>query len=110
MTEFGLPENVRAGNAVAVVTAMGLVTLILRLLPFLAARYMRGALMRRLAVTMPVGVMVVLLVYLGTHGETAWKMGAGIAAAVLLHVWRGNAALSILGSTVLYMLLVNLLP
>ncbi|MBB5159574.1 branched-subunit amino acid transport protein AzlD [Saccharopolyspora phatthalungensis] len=64
---------------------------------------------------MPVGAMVILLVYclrdLPLTGPHALAPVAALAATVGLHLWRWNALLSIFGGTTVHVLLAStLLP
>ena len=62
-----------------------------------------------MGVTMPVGVMSVLVVYtLAGYGAAGLVPGLlAIAFTLLVHVWRRRPAVSILAGTVFYMGLVN---
>lgn len=109
----GLPEGVSLSKVVGVLIPVAIVTFALRELPFSAVRFMRGStLMALLATTMPVGVMVVLVIYtLNSSREAPGGLLAAViavAATLGLHAWRRDASISILGGTAAYMLLVNL--
>ncbi|GAA3359972.1 branched-chain amino acid transporter permease [Saccharopolyspora gregorii] len=97
---------------VAVVAVCAAVTWGVRALPFAALAPLRDSeLVRHLGQRMPVGVMVVLAVYT-VHGTTAPEVapvGLALAATLGLHLWRGNALLSILGGTAVHVLLVSTL-
>lgn len=91
------------------------VTYSLRLAPFVLLRRLRDSdLLDRIARTMPLGVMAVLVVYtlssvdLGAAPYGAPEAG-GVAVTVALHVWRRNAMVSIVGGTAAYMGLLALL-
>lgn len=95
---------------------MGAVTLALRWAPFLFIRALRGSeLVDFLGVTMPVGVMVALVAHtlagrMSTDGGDPggwWAAPLSLALTVGLHLWRRNAAVSILTGTIVYVLLVN---
>ncbi|MDD9208032.1 AzlD domain-containing protein [Georgenia sp. 10Sc9-8] len=91
------------------------VTYLLRLAPFLALRRVRSSpLVGYLGVTMPLGVMAILVVYtLSSVDVTAAPYGlpelAGVVVTALLHVWRSNALLSIVGGTGTYLALAAVL-
>jgi branched-subunit amino acid transport protein AzlD len=61
---------------------------------------------------MPAGIMIILAVYT-LRGVSVAEAPHGLpeaialAATVVLHLWRRNAVLSILGGTALYMVLVG---
>ncbi|WP_448070799.1 branched-chain amino acid transporter permease [Georgenia yuyongxinii] len=93
------------GQIVLTLVVIFAVTYALRLAPFLALRRVRdSALVSFLGRTMPVGVMAILVVYtlsavdLGKapHGLPE---AIGVLVTAGLHLWRGNALLSIVGGT-----------
>ncbi|MFC3849537.1 AzlD domain-containing protein [Corynebacterium hansenii] len=111
------------GYVLVSLLVMGAVTVALRWAPFAFIRVLRGSeLVRFLGVTMPVGVMVALVAYTlvgrmglvggdgaGGGGDPGgwWAAPLALAATVALHLWRRNAAVSILVGTALYVVLVN---
>ncbi|MGN1345636.1 MAG: branched-chain amino acid transporter permease [Eubacteriales bacterium] len=94
------------------IAVIALVTAGLRFLPFLLFRKKTPPAVLYLGRVLPYAIMAMLLVYClrnvspmsGTHGIPE---AASIAAVVLLHKWRHNTLLSILGGTVLYMMLLH---
>ncbi|WP_080792193.1 branched-chain amino acid transporter permease [Corynebacterium pacaense] len=113
MGEHGLPEGVSLYQVAAVLIPVAIITVVLRFIPFVAVRKMQGSeLMSMLGRTMPVGVMSVLVIYTlfssSSEPGGVWASLAAVAVTVALHWWRGSAALSIIGGTVAYMVLVNL--
>lgn len=84
------------------------VTYLLRLAPFLALRRLGDSpLVAFLGRTMPLGVMLVLVVYTVRDVDlTAAPFGlpelAGVAVTAGLHLWRRNALLSIVAGTLTY--------
>lgn len=112
MSEFGLPEGVTLLNVAAVLIPIAIITVMLRIFPFAAMKRVNSnQLMGVLGRTMPVGVMVVLVIYT-LFGQVGAPGGVGasliaVAFTALLHWWRGSAGLSIVGGTLAYMLLVN---
>jgi branched-subunit amino acid transport protein AzlD len=104
-----LTGNVYISVLVAVSAA---VTWALRLLPFAALAPMRdSAIVRYLSVHMPVGVMVILALYTvagapRTGLDLAW-LAVGVLITAGLHLWRGQALLSILVGTASYVALVS---
>lgn len=109
---MGLPEGVSLGAVLAVMVPVAVVTLILRAAPFSVRRSLGSSnLVQLLGVTMPVGVMIVLVVYTlaGQVGHPGGLVPGLIAVAVtlVLQLWAKRPAVSILGGTVVYMVLVN---
>lgn len=103
------------GQIAALVAVMAVVTFLTRALPFLL--FGRGGkppeVVLYLGRFLPPAVIAMLIVYCyrGTSFGTlaGWAPGliAG-AAVVALHLWKRNNMLSIMGGTVLYMALVQL--
>ena len=113
MSTLGLPDGVTLGMAAAVIIPAGIVTFLLRALPFALTRYLKGSpFIDFLAVLMPVGVMTVLVVYTiaGEAGNPGrfWSALAALVITFVLHAWRRRADVSIFVGTAVYMLLVNL--
>ncbi|MFP7365368.1 AzlD domain-containing protein [Corynebacterium callunae] len=112
MSEYGLPPGVSLEAVLAVLIPVAIITVLLRLFPFLAMRKVKNnQLMAVLGNTMPVGVMLVLVVYTLFSQSSA---PGGIFASLfaigftgMLHWWRRSAGLSIVGGTLMYMFLVN---
>lgn len=107
---MGLPEGVTLEMVLAVLVPVSIVTVLLRAAPFRVRRSLEGAgLVTLLGVTMPVGVMAVLVVYtLAGYGPDGLVPGLlGIVFTLLLHMWLRRPAVSILAGTVFYMALVN---
>lgn len=112
MSNYGLPDGVTPGMVAAVLIPVGIVTVLLRALPFSLLRVLKDSpFIGFLAVLMPVGVMTVLVVYtlLGYSASPAHLLSALLALTVtlLLHWWKRRADLSIFAGTALYMVLVN---
>lgn len=101
-------------GAVAAIAVMAVVTFLTRALPFLL--FGRGGKPPRVVLYLgrylPPAVIAMLIVYclrgvrFSTPGQWLPSLIAG-AAVVLLHLWKKNNLLSILGGTVLYMVLVQ---
>jgi len=107
------PDN---GYVLAAVVVSAAVNWGLRALPFTALAPLRTSRMvRYLSTRMPVGVMVILLVYclrdtaLAHPAQAVAPVGA-LAATVALHLWRRSALLSILGGTLVSVILASTLP
>lgn len=106
-----MPEPAHIAAMVAVSAA---ITWALRALPFaVLAPMRRSVIVRYLSLHMPVGVMVILALYTlrdvpgtdpGRGGATVVALGVTIA----LHAWRRNALISIVGGTLVNVLLVSL--
>lgn len=110
---YGLPEGVTLLQVFSVLLPIGLVTLLLRWLPFaFVAALKDNQFFGLLARMMPVGVMTVLVVYtlLGQRSAPGGLVAAliGVAVTLGLHAWRRDSGLSILGGSLAYMGLVNL--
>lgn len=110
---MGLPAGVSLSMVAAVLIPVGIVTVLLRALPFSFLRLLKDSpVIQFLGATMPVGVMTVLVVYcLSSSRDIPGGIGAALIAAVftlVLHAWKRRAGLSILAGTLTYMALVNL--
>ena len=108
-----MPGGVTLASIFAVLIPVGIVTVVLRWLPFAFVKALKGSqFISMLGFTMPVGVMTVLVVYtlFGQARDTGIIVAPLVAAAVTaaLHLWRRNSGLSIFGGTAFYMVLVNL--
>ncbi|MEI3102184.1 MAG: AzlD domain-containing protein [Oscillospiraceae bacterium] len=102
-------------HSILVIAVTALVTLVLRFLPFLVFGGKREtpAYISYLGRLLPYAVMAMLVVYcLRNISFAAAPFGVpelvSCAAVILLHVWKRSSILSILGGTVCYMLLVQL--
>ena len=102
--------DVHAGYIVII---SGAVTILLRVLPFIAFGKKRPSFIIYLGRVLPPAVMSMLVVYClrgvnilsGTHGIPE---ALSCAAVVILHVWKRNTLISITAGTVLYMVLVQI--
>ena len=102
-------ENLRV---LVMILSVALVTAGIRFLPFLLFRKKTPDAVLYLGQVLPYSIMAMLIVYClkgvsfteGTHGIPE---AAAVAVVVLLHKWKHNTLLSILGGTVLYMVLVQ---
>lgn len=73
---MGLPEGVTLSMALAVLIPAGLVTFLLRALPFAFLKALKGSpLVSFLALLMPAGVMTVLVVY-SLNGYSGTRLAA----------------------------------
>lgn len=107
-----MPDN---GYIALLVGVAAAITWLLRALPFAGLAPMRDSeVVKYLGIHMPLGVMVMLTIYTLRPGVTAGGIGVlWLALAVLvtagLHCWRGQALLSIVGGTAVYVVLMTLL-
>lgn len=99
--------------ALPLVLVCGAVTILLRVLPFLAFGRRTPAYILYLGRVLPYAVMGMLVVYC-LKGVSLLRAPFGIpealscALVVALHLWRRNTLLSILGGTACYMFLVQM--
>lgn len=109
-----MPEHISASYVIAGLAVMGVMTVLLRLAPFVAlARLQDSRFVQFLGIFMPAGVMVVLVMYTlrGTTSAVAsWVPAvAGMAVVIGLHLWRRSSVLSIFVGTAVYVALASLL-
>ena len=107
-----MPAGVSLGAIAAVLIPVGIVTVLLRELPFSAKKWMKDSeFFSLLGMMMPVGVMTILVVYAvaGQADDTGGLRPVllGVLVTVGLHRWKRDSGLSIFGGTAFYMLLVN---
>ncbi|MER0079286.1 AzlD domain-containing protein [Corynebacterium sp. KPL2830] len=108
-----MPDGVSLGAIAAVLIPVGIVTVLLRELPFSAKKWMKDSeFFSLLGLMMPVGVMTILVVY-AVAGQAdgaggLWPVLLGVLVTVGLHKWKRDSGLSIFGGTAFYMILVNL--
>ena len=103
------------GRAILAIAVMAVVTFLTRALPFIL--FGRGNRVPRVVLYLgrylPPAVIAMLIVYclrgVSFSAASGWAPSLIAAAAVVgLHLWKKNNLLSILGGTVLYMVLVQL--
>ncbi len=100
-------------HAALLVAVMAAVTALLRFLPFLVFRHKVPAYVMYLGEVLPAAIIGMLVIYclkdvtLNRAPFGAPELLAGLAV-VGLQAWKRNSLISILGGTVLYMLLVQL--
>ena len=95
------------------IAVMALVTMLTRFLPFLLFDKHTPAYVEYLGKVLPPAIIGMLVVYClrevdisaAPFGAPAWIAGAAVVA---LQAWKRNSVLSILGGTVLYMALTQL--
>lgn len=102
------------GGAIAAIAVMAVVTFLTRALPFLL--FGRGNRVPRVVLYLgkylPPAVIAMLIVYclrgVSFSAPSGWAPSLIAAVAVVvLHLWKKNNLLSILGGTVIYMVLVQ---
>lgn len=100
------------GHSLALIAVMAGVTVLLRFLPFVLFAKRTPKLLLYLGQTLPYAIMAMLVVYclrgtdLSGPGHGAAEL-LSVLLVVLLHKWRHNTLLSILGGTACYMLLIQ---
>ena len=100
---------------IAAVVLAAAITFALRALPFTVIEPLRSSrVAAELAVRMPAGLMLILVVYLLRDVPTQTPAAAAVTVAaalvvVVLHLWRSHALLSIFTGTAVYVLATNLL-
>ena len=107
-----MPAGVTLASIAAVLVPVGLITVVLRQLPFSFVKWMKDSqFFSLLGMMMPVGVMTILVVYTVHRQSSApggiWAALLGVVVTFLLHLWKQDSAMSIFGGTAFYMLLVN---
>lgn len=100
-------------HAVAAVLVSFAVTFTLRGLPFLLSKKQRNSqLMEYLGVTMPAGIMLILVIYsLQEVADKSWVAAAiGVVVTAALHLWKGHALVSVTAGVLVYGAVLALLP
>lgn len=103
------------GYLIAAVATAVAVTWALRALPFAVLTPLRSSpLVACLGTAMPVGVMVVLVVYTlrafdPRVPDRAWPIVLALTFTVVLHLWRRNVLLSVFGGTAVHVVLASTL-
>lgn len=102
--------------SILLIGVVALVTALLRFLPFLIFDGRRPVpkVIQRLGSVLPYCVMAMLVVYclkdISFANVSGWLPAAiSVLAVVLLHIWKRNTLLSIIGGTACYMLLIRLI-
>ena len=102
-----------SGHSLVLIAVMALITMLLRFMPFLLFSKNTPGPIVYLGEVLPYSIIAMLVVYclkdvdfLGTtHGIPEI---ISVLLVVILHKWKHNTLLSILGGTVCYMLLVQI--
>ncbi len=97
------------------IVVMAVVTIVLRFLPFLIfSGKETPKFLTYLGQVLPYAVMAMLVVYclkdVTFNMAVGWIPAAvGVIAVTLLHIWKRNTLLSIIGGTVIYMVLIRVM-
>lgn len=109
---YGLPEGIELSTVFIVLMGIGLVTFILRGLPFVISHQLRGnRFLDFLGAYMPMGIMSILVFYtlVSTYTKSGTLMTTyaciSLIFTLVLHHWRRSAVLSIFTGTAVYMIL-----
>lgn len=104
------------GYVLLVVIVVALVTALLRFLPFLVFNNAKSVprFVRYLSTVLPYSIMAMLVVYclkgMSFSAYSNWLPEViSVLGVVILHVWKRNTLLSIIGGTGCYMLLIRLI-
>lgn len=105
-----MPESLSPGYVLAGLAIVGVITVLLRLAPFVAlARLQESRLVAFLGLFMPAGVMVILVMYTlkdTTAAPASWVPAVvALALTIGLHLWRRSSVLSVLLGTAAYIAL-----
>ncbi len=99
-----------------VVAVIALVTALLRFLPFFVfnGKWSIPKFVKYLGAVLPYSIMAMLVVYclkdISFINYSGWLPAMiSVIAVIILHVWKRNTLLSIVGGTVCYMLLIRFL-
>ena len=103
-----LPNGVTVSDVWAVLIPIGIITMFLLCIPFVATKRLRDS---SIIEYLLLGVMFILVVYtyLGQRSAPGGLIAATLALAfsIGIHWWKRSAGLSILGGTLFNKLLVN---
>ena len=109
-SNYGLPPGIDLWQAVTAIVVMGAVTVALRWFPFVAGKSLRlSSLFALMGQALPLGILTILVIFMVLTGEGGISIAAliGVAVAIGLHVWRRNMALSLVGSTLTFIILMS---
>lgn len=103
--------------SVLIIGVIALITAILRFLPFLIfdGRRPIPKIIRYLGSVLPYSVIAMLVIYCLKDTSfvdfSGWLPSAiSVSAVIILHIWKRNTLLSIIGGTLCYMLLIRFMP
>lgn len=109
-------ERMGTLDSIIVIAVVALITLLLRAAPFLLFSGKKSApkLITYLGSVLPFAIIAALVVYcLRSTDLTAAPYGipglVSVVVVALLHLWKKNTLISILGGTTLYMILIRIM-
>ena len=99
---------------ILLILVIAAVTFLTRVIPLIAFENKSYTLIEYLSDVLPYSIMAMLVVYClksvdllhGNHGICEM---IGVVSVILLHVWKRNTLLSILGGTLIYMICVQMI-
>ncbi|MBM6842038.1 AzlD domain-containing protein [[Clostridium] spiroforme] len=99
---------------ILLILVIAAVTFLTRVIPFIAFENKSYPLIEYLGDVLPYSIMAMLVVYClksvdllhGNHGICEM---IGVVSVILLHVWKRNTLLSIIGGTLIYMICVQMI-
>lgn len=99
---------------ILLIVVIAAVTFMTRVLPFIAFENKSYPIIEYLGDVLPYSIMAMLVVYClkninllsGNHGICEI---IGVASVIILHVWKRNTLLSIIGGTIIYMVCVQMI-
>ncbi len=108
---------INVGHSVLLILVAAGITFGLRAVPFVLFGGEREmpAIIKKVADLLPAAIIAVLVVYCLKADIVSIGMGSaasalGVLTTVLLHLWKRNILISIFGGTVVYMVMLHLLP
>lgn len=102
------------GYVLSAIVAMGAITFLIRALPFLGARWLRGSpVVRRIGVFLPPAIMALLLTHsvrdLGVQAPGQWWPAVvAVMVTLLLQLYQRQPLISIAAGMLTYMLWIRL--
>lgn len=99
---------------ILLITVIALMTFLTRVIPFIAFQNKSYPIIEYLGDVLPFSIMSMLVVYClkdvrfltGNHSICEI---IGVLSVVILHIWKKNTLLSIIGGTIIYMLCVQMI-
>lgn len=109
--------DINVGHSVLLILTAAAVTFSLRAVPFVlfGGKREMPPVIKSVANLLPAAIIAVLVIYCLKTDIVNFGMGtaasaAGVVSVVLLHLWKRNVLISIFGGTVVYMMMLHLLP
>lgn len=99
---------------ILLITVMALMTFFTRVIPFIAFKNKSYPIIEYLGDVLPFSIMSMLVVYClkDVHfltGNHSICEIIGVLSVVILHIWKKNTLISIIGGTIIYMLCVQMI-